>query len=156
MAGVGPPPKDPNKRARRNKDVAPLHVVTVEPDPQPELPEFEVQVTIDGDLQSTKFVWPEATRRWWNVMGDHPLAPSFTNLDWEYLLDTARLHADYWQGNLKQAGELRLRMAKYGFTPEDRARLRISFAQATTSEAEARTKSDKPPSSRDRYGMSAT
>jgi hypothetical protein len=40
--------------------------------------------------------------------------------------------------------ELRQRVAKFGATPEDRARLRISFAVATKSEREA-AKGKEPP-----------
>lgn len=44
---------------------------------------------------------------------------------------------DPWAGDTKLAGELRLRVAKFGATPEDRARLKIQFAAAD--EAEDRT-----------------
>ena len=138
MAGRGPAPKDPSKRVRRNADVVPLRVVEVEPTSKPVLPEFTVQVTRDGELVSEEFVWPEATREWWDALDLHPLAGEFIKTDWSYLLDTARLHAAFWQGDLKLAGELRLREAKYGFTPEDRLRLRIQFAQADEGEDRVR------------------
>lgn len=48
-----------------------------------------------------------------------------TGTDWDFLLDTALLHAELWSGNRSVAAELRLRVAKFGATPEDRARLRI-------------------------------
>lgn len=141
LAGVGPAPKDPSKRARRNADVVQLRVVTAEPAPQPELPEFTVQVTVDGEFESQKFVWPEATREWWAALALHPLVHEFIETDWSYLLDTARLHAAFWgENNLKLAPEIRLREAKYGFTPEDRLRLRIQFAQANGAEDEVEKK----------------
>jgi hypothetical protein len=46
------------------------------------------------------------------------------------LLDTAVIHGLFWRGDVKLAGELRLRIAKHGATQEDRARLRITFAAA--------------------------
>lgn len=92
-----------------------VRVLEAEPAPQPELPA--------GD-------WPDLTRRWWSTWACHPLAHEFTALDWSFLLDTARIHAAFVAGELKLAAELRLRVAKYGTTPEDRARLRITFATA--------------------------
>lgn len=149
MAGMGPPPKDPSKRARKNADVLPLRVVPAIVAERPELPEFDIDVEVDGQLVSRRFVWPPATRSWWGMLEFHPLKHEFTDMDWSYLLDTALLHAAYWQGELRHAPELRLREAKYGFTPEDRARLRIQFAQAT--EAEIVTTS-KVLSARERFG----
>ena len=85
-----------------------------------------------------RFSWPKATQDWWAMLSQyHPLAPEFTRLDWSYLAETALIHAHFWKGDLKLAPELRLREAKYGFTPEDRARLRLTFAVASVAEADA-------------------
>jgi hypothetical protein len=130
MAGRGPAPKDPNKRARANKDPQALRIITAEPATQPELPEFDAQVEVDGELVSQSFSWPARTREWWQMWADSPLSDDFTSTDWSELLDTALLHARFWNGDHKVAPELRLRVAKFGATPEDRARLRIQFAQA--------------------------
>lgn len=140
MAGRGPAPKDPSKRARTNKDPVPLRIVEVEPARQPDLPEFEVEIKVDGEPAMVPFVWPAATRDWWRMLDWHPLQGEFTDLDWSYLLDTALIHAAFWKGSISQAAELRLREAKYGFTPEDRARLRLQFAQATGAEVETAEK----------------
>lgn len=150
MAGRGPAPKDPSKRARTNADPVGLRVYTAEPVVQPELPQFDVQVEDGGKLISQSFVWPEATRRWWATWGAEPLAQDFTATDWDFLLDTALLHAKVWgAGDLKSLPELRLRVAKMGATGEDRARLRITYAAAD----EADEKRSRPKSSaRDRRG----
>lgn len=154
MAGRGPAPKDPSKRARTNKDVAQLRVVEVLPAEQPELPEFSIEVKVDGDLVMQKFEWPPTTRDWWRQLAFHPLKGEFTEMDWSYLLDTARIHAAFWMGRLDVASELRLREAKYGFTPEDRLRLRIQYAQATDAEV---TTAAKVTSARARFsGMRLT
>lgn len=150
MAGVGPAPKDPSKRARRNKDVVELRVVEVSPAAKPDLPEFDVEVKRDGEQVMVPFQWPAATRDWWATLDAHPLKGEFTELDWSYLMDTARIHAAFWMGRLDAAGELRLREAKYGFTPEDRARLRLQFAQATGAEADTAGKVAKAVSARER------
>jgi hypothetical protein len=63
----------------------------------------------------------------------------FTESDWSELLDTALLHARLWRGEVSVAPELRLRVAKFGATPEDRARLRIQFAQADEADSKRPT-----------------
>ena len=126
MAGRGPAPKNPDRRARSNKDPIPLRVIHAEPVSQPELPALMVRA--DGELRVVD--WPDVTREWWQMWADSPLSRDFTSTDWSELRDTARLHALYWLGDKSVAGELRLRVAKFGATPEDRARLRITFAQA--------------------------
>lgn len=149
VAGRGPAPKDPNRRARSNKDPVALRVITAEPVPQPELPEFDLQVNVDGKMVSQRFEWPARTRDWWQMWAESPLSAEFTSTDWSELLDTAVLHARYWSGDVKLASEIRLRTAKFGATPEDRARLRIQFAAAEEAEDKRR-----PPggSARDRRG----
>jgi len=132
MAGKGFAPKDPRTLAgHRGKNAAAnLRVIEVEPAAQPDLPEFEVTIWRDGIPVIESFTWPLATRGWWRMWSDSPLSADFTEADWSYLLDTAVLHAAYWKGDMKQAAELRQRVAKFGQTPEDRARLRIQFAAA--------------------------
>ena len=149
MAGRGPAPKDPSKRARTNKDVIQLRVLEVQPVEQPELPSFSIMVTVDEQLVTQEFEWPAMTQDWWAMLAHHPLAKEFIETDWSYLMETARLHAEFWMGKLSLAAELRLREAKYGFTPEDRARLRIQFAQATEAEVSV---ASKVRSSRERFG----
>ena len=121
MAGRGPAPKDPSALRRRN---LPAQTVTVIPDGTvrgPELPE--------------DFDWPAQTLAWWATMRSTPQAQTYTDADWSFLLDTAVLHADFWLGDRKVAAELRLRVAKFGVTPEDRARLRISIGTPTPVQA---------------------
>ena len=149
MAGRGPAPKDPQRRARTNADPIPLRVIHATPVVQPDLPEFDVEVSRDGAVVSQRFEWPPRTRDWWRMWADSPLSAEFTSTDWSELLDTAVLHAQFWRGDTKVAGELRLRVAKFGATPEDRARLRITFAAADDAEGK---RERRVPSSRDRRG----
>ena len=114
MAGRGPAPSGRRSRARDEKLSAP--VVEVVADEQlrgPDLPE-----SVD---------WPAATVAWWDTWRSSPLTQTWTPTDWDFLLDTAVLHAEFWSGNLSVAAELRLRVAKFGATPEDRARLKVSI-----------------------------
>lgn len=135
MAGRGPAPKEPAKRARRNGGRPDLRVIEAEPVDQPPLPTIEVER--DGEL--VEFRWPARTEAWWSMWGGSPLAPEFTASDWDFLLDTALIHARFWTGDIKAGPELRLRVAKFGATPEDRARLKITFAAAEAAETDRRT-----------------
>jgi hypothetical protein len=133
MPGRGPAPKPPEKRARRNAAPAQT-VLTFEPAEQPQLPE-------GGH-------WPNQTREWWQKWREAPQAELFSATDWQFLLDTALLHAAVWgEGDLDKLGELRLRVAKFGATLEDRARLRITFATADEKDA-ARPTPAKPAAER--------
>lgn len=146
----GPPPKPPGQKARPNKDPIPLRIVQMEIAPQPELPSFDVQVTENGEVITKEFYWPDRTRAWWNMWGESGLSDTFTENDWSELLDTALLHAKYWSGSLGLAAELRQRAAKFGATPEDRARLRIQIADADYRDERAEARKNAP-SSRSRY-----
>jgi len=126
MGGRGPQPKAVEKRARSNSDPIPMRILPRVLAGQPELPEFEVES--DGDW--LPFRWPDRTREWWQMWADSPLSVDYTSTDWSELLDAALLHARVWSGDFRWLPELRLRTAKFGATPEDRARLRIQFAQA--------------------------
>lgn len=65
------------------------------------------------------------------MWAESELARDFTATDWSFLLDTALMHHAMWsKGQWTLAAEVRLRVAKFGATPEDRARLRITFADA--------------------------
>ena len=115
MAGRGPAPKDPAQRRRRNQD-APMKVVSADG-------------SVHGPDLTEGIDWPDVTREWWQVWRTSPQASTFTETDWSFLLDTALLHMDFWDGNRSVAGELRLRVAKFGATPEDRARLKIEVGE---------------------------
>lgn len=138
MAGMGPPPKANGRKIRRNQDQTPTTVVRFERAEQPELPE---------DIP-----WPEQTQRWWRMWADSPLSENFGVTDWDFLLDTALLHAQYWSGDMSKAAEIRLRVAKFGATPEDRARLRIQFAEADERNGAAPQDETQSKSARQRYG----
>ena len=113
MAGRGPAPKDPSKRVRRNADPKPS--TTVVPDDVVRGPELPVTVE-----------WHAQTLAWWETWRRSPVAQAMTATDWDFLMDTAILHSLFWSGVASAAPELRLRVAKFGATPEDRARLRLA------------------------------
>jgi len=117
MAGRGPAPKDTRSRARdqRRRD--------------DELTLIESDGKTHGPDLPDSMEWPTATLAWWETWRRSPQAQTFTDTDWSFLVDTAVLHAEFWLGDTKVAGELRLRAAKFGATPEDRARLKIAVGE---------------------------
>lgn len=122
MAGRGPAPgsgaKPDDDRRRRNASPA-MTVVTADgKEYGPELPD--------------SYEWPDATLAWWKTWRTSAQAQTFTDTDWSFLIDTAVLHAEYWMGDRKLAAEVRLRVAKFGATPEDRARLKIEIGSPDT------------------------
>jgi hypothetical protein len=115
MGGRGPAPKDPTERRRRN--AAPELAVVV-PDDQvrgPELP--------------AGYEWPDETLAWWQHWRESPQAQTFIATDWSFLLDTALIHAEFWLGDRSRGAELRLRVAKFGATGEDRRRLKLAVGE---------------------------
>jgi hypothetical protein len=117
VAGRGPAPKPADRRARTNRSDTPVTVLRFEPGKQPSLPD--------------DFPWPDRTRNWWAAWQRSPYAEHIDEMGWHELLAAALLHADVWGNyNLDRLPELRIRVAKFGITMEDRARLRIQFADA--------------------------
>lgn len=129
MAGRGPAPKDAATRRRRNVTPPPTIIESDDQLRGPELP--------------GGYGWPEATKRWWNTWRTSPQAQTLTATDWDFLLDTARLHAEFWCGDNKVASELRLRVAKFGATPEDRMRLRLQITDPDAEKAPEPEKSSR-------------
>jgi hypothetical protein len=124
MAGRGPAPKAAHRRARTNADPIPTSTIRFELADQPDLPQL-----FDKDGIETE--WHSRTVAWWAMWRDAPQAEHFMASDWDFLLDTALMHHAMWsKGQWTLAAEVRLRVAKFGATPEDRARLRMQFAEA--------------------------
>ncbi|MBH0009986.1 hypothetical protein [Salinibacterium sp. SWN1162] len=88
--------------------------------------------------------WHPRTLAWWDAWRASPQGMlMLTEVDWRFLLDTALLHHHFWSCSSWQLGaELRLRVSKFGATPEDRTRLRFEVegieqlrsAQSTTAD----------------------
>lgn len=134
MAGRGAIPKEASKLAGHGaakKRLAGMTVIESQPVKQPALPKSMP----NGEP------WPAITRAWWRQWGKDPLAADFRWSDWAELRDCAVIHGLFWSGDVRLAGELRLRTAKFGATAEDRARLRIQYAAAD--EADEKRRSSK-------------
>lgn len=128
MTYKGAPPKSIDKLAGHGAAKARaqvLRLVPAEPSEQPDLP-------VKAPMEVP---WCAHTKAWWAMWKDSPLSTDFTDNDWSELMDAAILHNRLWTfGDLRSAAELRLRVSKFGATPEDRAKLRIQFAIAAKTE----------------------
>lgn len=119
MAGRGPAPKDPSERRRRNLEDAPERIASDGRLHGPELP-----------LDVLNEPWHPRTLAWWETWRRAAQARTFVGTDWDFLIDTALMHHTMWEkGRWEFAAELRLRAAKFGATPEDRARLKIQVGE---------------------------
>ncbi len=127
MAGRGPAPKDPSKRRRRN---AAEPETTITPDDELRGPELPAGVLGEEDGEPVQ--WHPMTQLWWDSWRGSAQAQTFVQTDWLFLIDTALMHHTMWaKGRWEFASEVRLRAAKFGATPEDRARLKLKVDDPT-------------------------
>ncbi|WP_406108888.1 hypothetical protein OG698_39570 [Streptomyces sp. NBC_01003] len=129
MGGRGPAPKDPTKRRRRNAGEPETVITNDEELRGPELP-----AGVLGEEDGVPVEWHSMTQLWWNSWRTSPQAQTFVATDWLFLIDTALMHHTRWaKGRWEFASEVRLRAAKFGATPEDRARLKLKVDESPTS-----------------------
>ena len=137
----GPPPKQMGTKAGHSGNKTPFRVVGLPEEPAPELPDYFkiTDANEDGELVLKRVKYPPETRRWWESWVNSPLNDGFTINDWNYLLEVSVIHAQFWLDidRMKCAAELRQRMACFGATPADRARLRIITVTADNAEETA-------------------
>jgi len=127
MAGRGPAPKDPTKRRRRNVGEPETVIIADDELRGPELP-----AGVLGDEDGVPVEWHPMTQLWWDSWRTSPQAQTFVQTDWLFLIDTALMYHTMWaKGRWEFASEVRLRAAKFGATPEDRARLKLKVDDPT-------------------------
>ena len=123
MAGRGPAPKGKRSRDRDTPDFEQIEdagEVYGEPLPEGVLP--------DGEG------WHPQTVELWDSLRRFPAMRDEPPLGWQFLIDTALMHHTMWtKQRWEFAGEVRLRLAKYGATPEDRMRLKIKVTTGPAS-----------------------
>lgn len=74
--------------------------------------------------------WPEATVRWWEHLASTPGADSWTEADWDNLMNAALIHADIWgSGNFASVPILNKLLQDYGITPAARSQIMPAKAQ---------------------------
>jgi hypothetical protein len=120
MGDRGPAPKDSARRRRTNSDAATS--LPLAADGRVRGPQLPKDVLPNGE------VWHSQTAKWWANWRRSAQATTFTATDWDFLVDTALMHHTMWsKGRWEFAAEIRLRVAKFGATAEDRQRLRMSL-----------------------------
>lgn len=74
--------------------------------------------------------WHPQTVALWDALRRSPLLADEPPLGWQFLIDTALMHTVMWsKGRWEFASEVRLRVAKFGATLEDRQRLRLKVTK---------------------------
>lgn len=132
MAGRGPAPKASRSRQRDEPETT-----TIVDDGQLHGPDLPEGVLPDGED------WHVQTRALWDALRRNPLLADEPDLGWQFLVDTALMHHTMWQkGRWEFASEVRLRVAKYGATPEDRLRLKVKIATPEQVKSESETPAD--------------
>lgn len=82
--------------------------------------------------------WPARTKSWWTVVSSMPHCSLWSAADWEFAFDTAQLAAEFHDGDVRVATELRNREKVLGTTADFRRDLRIRYVSAVTEAEEAR------------------
>lgn len=115
MAVTGRKPKDDEQKVTR-------HALTQGWVEVPDMP-------YEGDRPQLKGVGRVgmATRAWWEGISTMPHCVLWTPTDWQFALDTARIHAAFARGDMARAGELRVREKQMGTTLDARRDLRIRY-----------------------------
>jgi hypothetical protein len=128
---MGPPPKNPATRARRNKSQGrDFRVVTVQPCAQPALTKV-----FGGTNPATRKPWRAFTKRLWESLAEHPATQNHTLAQWLTLANAVALEEAGVLG-IGSPSEGRLRMSKHFIDPDDMMRGRILTVQVEQAEAE--------------------
>lgn len=148
MAGRGPAPKERHTRASND-----VHGQALQPPLRnrnhydvvcgnrkigPNLPNNVLPINKKTGKRQT---WNPQTKKWWEHWRRSPQAARMlTEPDWDYLLDTALMHHLMWTyGRWEYANEIRIRVANFGATPADRARLQYEIEVPDLAPAGKRT-----------------
>lgn len=119
MAGHGPAPKTTRSR-KRDTDRRDAETEVLNPTGRARGPKLPADVLPDGED------WHPQTKTLWEALRRDPILADETPVGWQFLLDTMLMHHTMWaKGRWEFASEVRLRLAKYGATPEDRMRLKV-------------------------------
>ncbi len=124
MAGRGPAPSGNRSRERDNQETTKLVA-----DGKKRGMALPPLYRADRSGKQVRVKWHPRTVAWWNHWRESPQAiRMMTGPDWDFLLDTALMHHAMWtDGKWELAAEVRLRVQKFGATPEDRSRLRVEI-----------------------------
>lgn len=134
---VGPAPKDPSVRARRNKTSTKATLRADAAIVAPELPPND---------------WHPLVLEWWRDLWASPMAPEYDDSDRHGLFALAALKNDFWlaespQARKDAAAEIRLQEQRFGLSPIDRRRLQweIERTEEAQDRGQKRRKAATPP-----------
>ena len=139
MAGLGPAPKHPSARQRRNK-VATARTLSVVDKPKiPLIPK-----------RGPGEKWTPEALKWWHRTWSSPMSAEYDESDFSGIVRRLYLEDAYWTAvhmgamttAFKFAAEIRIQDAEYGLTPMARRRLQWQIDQGESAEekTEARRK----------------
>jgi hypothetical protein len=80
-------------------------------------------------LPRRKGGWPAFTKRWWETVSAMPHCVLWAPADWQFALDTALIAAEFHEGGVRVATELRQREKVLGTTMDARRDLRIRYVE---------------------------
>ncbi|MFD5069148.1 hypothetical protein ACFWNC_14620 [Streptomyces sp. NPDC058369] len=105
------------------------------------IPEFGTEIPKESQpgrpLPKTLPVMSSMAKRFWKTWSESPQSATWLETDWFELEVTTLLVDQLVLGDSKLAGEIRQRVAKWGATNEDRARLRMKFEKDPEESSEA-------------------
>lgn len=149
MAGMGPPPKNPRTRARRNASPGAAQLAAdAKAAEVPALP------------QIGRRTWHPMTVEWWNDTWTDPMSAEFARSDKHGLFMLAELVDAFWKLSAtnpkrpKLATEIRMQGQRFGLSPLDRRRLQWEIergedAEERTNQRAARRQAARPRSGED-------
>jgi hypothetical protein len=73
--------------------------------------------------------YPRETRAWWHRITRLPHCVLWDDGDWQFALDTARIHAAIVEGDIRLSTELRAREKQMGTTLKARELLKIRYVE---------------------------
>lgn len=79
--------------------------------------------------------WPALTKSWWSAVSSMPHCALWSTSDWQFAIETALVAAEFHDGDVRVATELRNRQRVLGTTFDYRRDLRIRYVdEVSTSE----------------------
>ena len=108
--------------------------------PKPELPSERNTMLKNGDV----IIVPmgEPTKQWWERISSMPHCVLWTDSDWQFALDTAKVHSAAQNGSMPAITELRQREKILGTYWEARRDLRIRYVEPEPEKPELSSVSD--------------
>lgn len=143
MAGRGPAPKAVRSRAR-DSEAREAELTEIEDTGEHHGPPLPDDVLPNGET------WHPMTLRLWETLRTHAPLADEPDLGWLFLIDTMLMHHSMWStGKFTLAQEVRLRLAKFAATPEDRMRMKMKIV-SPIEEIESPVGGARDDASRDR------